>query len=348
MYYKEIFIDQIMLLPQSALPPLPSMSSDELDELKRSIQEFGILQPLIVTVNSDDKYLLQAGHNRLRIAQELGLSTIPCFVALRNDDINDMLMGSHTDGFRRHLTPSQKNELLIWQAGINKIKKFTSKKPNTSISSSSEDESALLKKIINQKEDMIKNLQNELESKKKTFTEKEADLKIELIEKKEQIKDLKEEYKRAIEDAEEIRYQSNQTEPSDDEKITKLQKDLDDTNKRANRISEELNTARRKQETLEESLRKEKNKNISITAGIHATLYHLRRETIAQGKLRAARELLEDTQKIIAEVADIVKRDEVYVNKESFLSALEKLTKFAADIPHYPSKEKPVDAVIDQ
>ena len=47
MYYKEIFIDQIMLLPQSALPPLPSMSSDELDELKRSIQEFGILQPLL-------------------------------------------------------------------------------------------------------------------------------------------------------------------------------------------------------------------------------------------------------------------------------------------------------------
>jgi ParB-like chromosome segregation protein Spo0J len=348
MYYKEISIDLIKLLPQSKLPPLPSMSSDELDALKESIQEFGILQPLVVTVNGDDKYLLQAGHNRLRIAQELGLSIIPCFVALRNDDITDILMGSHTDGFRRHLTPSQRKELLIWQIGVRKIKKRTSKKTNASASSSSEDESALLKKIISEKETMIENLQIELDSKNKTFTEKESNYKIEIAEKKEKIKELKEEYKKAIVDAEDIKYQSNQTEPSDNERITKLQEDLDDANERANRISEELETARKKQETLEESLRKEKNKNIGITAGIHATLYHLRRETIAQGKLRAAKELLEDTQKIIAEVADIVKRDEVHVNTESFLTILEKLAKFAADIPCYPSKEEPVEAVIDQ
>jgi hypothetical protein len=346
-YYKEILIDQIELLPQSELPPLPSMSSDELDELKESVQEFGILQPLIVTVIRDDKYLLQAGHNRLRIAQELGLSIIPCIVALWNDDVNDTLMGSHTDGFRRHLTPDQKNELLIWQTGLKKIKKRKPRKPNASMSSSSEDES-LLKKIINQKEEMIKNLQKELENKKNIFTEKEAALKKEITQKKEQIKVLKEEYKRAIEDAEEIRYQGNQTEPSDDKRITKLQKDIDDANKRAERISEELKSARKKQETLEESLRKEKNNKISITAGINAQLYHLRRETIAQGKLRAAKELLEDTQKIIAEVADIVKRDEVCIDTKPFLTALNKFTETVSVIPIYPSKQEPVGAVAGQ
>jgi chromosome segregation ATPase len=256
-------------------------------------------------------------------------------------------MGSHTDGFRRHLTPDQKNELLIWQTGLKKIKKRKPKKPNASMSPPSEDES-LLKKIINQKEEMIKNLQKELENKKNIFTEKEAALKKEITQKKEQIKVLKEEYKRAIEDAEEIRYQGNQTEPSDDERITKLQKDLDDANKRAERISEELKSARKKQETLEESLRKEKNNKISITAGINAQLYHLRRETIAQGKLRAAKELLEDTQKIIAEVADIVKRDEVCVDTKPFLIALNKFTETVSIIPIYPSKQKPVDAVAGQ
>ncbi|HVO67168.1 MAG TPA: ParB N-terminal domain-containing protein [Syntrophales bacterium] len=69
MYYKEIPIDLIKLLPHSKLPLLPSMSPDELDALKENIQEFGILQPLVVTVNGDDKYLLQVGRNSLRIGR---------------------------------------------------------------------------------------------------------------------------------------------------------------------------------------------------------------------------------------------------------------------------------------
>jgi ParB-like chromosome segregation protein Spo0J len=348
MYYKDILVNEIKLIPQTDLPPLPPLSSSELDELRESIKKYGILQPLLVTTNGDDGYLLQAGYNRLRVAQELDLHVVPCCIAIKIDDITDILMGSDTDGFRRHLTPDQKNELLMWQTGLKKIKKRTSRKLNTSMSSSSEDESALLKKIINQKEQMIKNLQNELESNKITFKEKEADYKKEITDKKKTIKELKEEYKKAIEDAEDIKYQSNQTEPSDNERITKLQEDLDDANERANRISEELETARKKQETLEESLRKEKNNNISITAGINAKLYHLRRETIAQGKLRAAKELLEDTQKIIAEVADIVKRDEVSVNTKPFLTLLEKLTETVSAIPFYPSKQESVDAVTGQ
>ena len=348
MYYKDIFVDKIKLLPQAELPPLPPLSSSELDELRHSIKKYGILQPLLVTINGADEYLLQAGYNRLRVAQELDLDVVPCCVAVKTDDITDILMGSDTDGFRRHLTPDQKQELLMWQKGLKIIKKKKLKKPNTPMYSSTEDEAVLLKKIINKKEEMIKNLQNELNNNKKTFTEKETEFKKEIEEKKKEIKSLKEEHDRAIEDAETIRYQKNQTEPSDNEKIKKLQKDLNDANNRANRISEELGTAKEKRADLEESLRKEKNKNISITAGINATLYHLRRETIAQGKLRAARELLEDTQKIIIEVADIVKRDEVSVDTNPFLTLLEKLNEKVSAIPFYPSKQETVDAVTGQ
>jgi len=345
MYYKDIFVDKIKLLPQTDLPPLPPLSSSELDELRHSITTYGILQPLLVTTKGDDGYILQAGYNRFRVAQELGIDVVPCCVAVKTDDITDILMGSDTDGFRRHLTPDQKNELLLWQDGKIKIKKRTSRKPNSSISPSSDDESALLKTIINENEEMIKNLQNELNNNKKTFTEKEDEFKKEIEAKKKEIKALKEEHDRAVEDAETIRYQRNQTEPSNNERIKKLQKDLNDANKRATRTSKELETAKQKRASLEENLCKEKNKNISITAGINATLYHLRRETIAQSKLRAARELLEDTQKIISEVADIVKRDEVSVDTKPFLTLLEKLTEKVLAIPFYPSKQESVDAV---
>ena len=123
---------------------------------------------------------------------------------------------------------------------------------------------------------------------------------------------------------------------------------MDDANKRADRTSKELETAKNKIEEKVDKLRKEKNNNISITAGINATLYHLRRETIAQGKLRAATELLADTQKIISDVADIVKRDEVNVDTKSFLTLLKKLGETVSAIPFYASKQENVDAVTGQ
>lgn len=52
----------------------------ELENLKLSIQEHGILQPLVVTHSSGGGYELVAGERRLRAAQLLNLKTVPVIV----------------------------------------------------------------------------------------------------------------------------------------------------------------------------------------------------------------------------------------------------------------------------
>ena len=47
---------------------------DQIEKLKRSIEEFGFLNPCLV----DRDYNLIAGHGRVMAAQELGWETVPC------------------------------------------------------------------------------------------------------------------------------------------------------------------------------------------------------------------------------------------------------------------------------
>ena len=47
-------------------------------QLKDSIQRFGFVDPLIVNKNKERKNILVGGHQRLRIAKELGIDKIPC------------------------------------------------------------------------------------------------------------------------------------------------------------------------------------------------------------------------------------------------------------------------------
>ena len=53
---------------------------DEITELAQSIQELGLIQPLLVRVRPDQKFDLVAGERRLRAIQELGLEAVPCDV----------------------------------------------------------------------------------------------------------------------------------------------------------------------------------------------------------------------------------------------------------------------------
>ena len=67
-------------------PHQPRTSFDEapLAELAASIREYGILQPLLVTKSSGDRYQLIAGERRLRAAKLAGLTRVP--VILRTLD----------------------------------------------------------------------------------------------------------------------------------------------------------------------------------------------------------------------------------------------------------------------
>lgn len=58
---------------------------EALDDLKQSIREHGILQPVVVTKLSNGTYELIAGERRLRATRELGLKVIPAIVREANE-----------------------------------------------------------------------------------------------------------------------------------------------------------------------------------------------------------------------------------------------------------------------
>ena len=58
--------------------PRLNFDTDELSELAASIQEHGIIQPLIITHDKDsDQYILIAGERRLMAAKQAGLRSVP-------------------------------------------------------------------------------------------------------------------------------------------------------------------------------------------------------------------------------------------------------------------------------
>jgi len=70
--------------------PRTFFDKGELEELSRSIAENGIIQPLIVTRLSNDRYELIAGERRLRASKLAGLKTVP--VVVQNIESDDILL----------------------------------------------------------------------------------------------------------------------------------------------------------------------------------------------------------------------------------------------------------------
>lgn len=65
--------------------PRHHFAEEELSDLKASIQEHGILQPLVVTDLGGGKYELIAGERRLRSARAVGLEKVPVIIRVADD-----------------------------------------------------------------------------------------------------------------------------------------------------------------------------------------------------------------------------------------------------------------------
>lgn len=74
---REIAPDKIQPNPHQ---PRHMFDDEHLADLRDSIKEHGIIQPLIVTEAGDGRYQLIAGERRWRSAQQLGLATVPVIV----------------------------------------------------------------------------------------------------------------------------------------------------------------------------------------------------------------------------------------------------------------------------
>ena len=67
-------IEEIITNPYQ---PRKHFAEEELRELANSIKEYGIIEPLVVRINKDNKFELIAGERRLRAAKLAGLSEVP-------------------------------------------------------------------------------------------------------------------------------------------------------------------------------------------------------------------------------------------------------------------------------
>jgi ParB family chromosome partitioning protein len=73
----QIPIDQITPNPYQ---PRKTFNESTIEDLARSVREHGIVQPLVVSKDADQKYRLIAGERRFRAAQKAGLRTVPAVV----------------------------------------------------------------------------------------------------------------------------------------------------------------------------------------------------------------------------------------------------------------------------
>jgi ParB family chromosome partitioning protein len=77
-----ISIDKIEANPFN---PRSNFEENALNELSRSISNYGIIQPLTVRKLGNDKYQLISGERRFRAAQIAGLKEVPAFIRIAND-----------------------------------------------------------------------------------------------------------------------------------------------------------------------------------------------------------------------------------------------------------------------
>ena len=85
------------------------LDNDEMNDLIESVQEYGIMSPLIVRPleGTTDQYEIISGHRRFRAAQKAGLTEVPAFIRpVSRDEAAIMLVDSNLH--REHILPSEK------------------------------------------------------------------------------------------------------------------------------------------------------------------------------------------------------------------------------------------------
>ena len=89
--------------------PYKVLDNDEMNNLIESVQEHGIMSPLIVRPleGTTDQYEIISGHRRFRAAQKAGLAEVPAFIRpVSRDEAAIMLVDSNLH--REHILPSEK------------------------------------------------------------------------------------------------------------------------------------------------------------------------------------------------------------------------------------------------
>jgi ParB family chromosome partitioning protein len=93
----ELEIEAIEINP---FQPRSNFNEESLRELASSIKELGVIQPITVRKLDFNKYQLISGERRLRASTLVGLTTIPAYIRIAND--NESLIMALVENIQRH------------------------------------------------------------------------------------------------------------------------------------------------------------------------------------------------------------------------------------------------------
>lgn len=94
--FREIPVDAISPNPRQ---PRTVFDEDELNELVASVQEVGLLQPIVVRSLGDERFELVMGERRWRAVRDSGAATIPAII--RDTDEHDLLRDALLENLHR-------------------------------------------------------------------------------------------------------------------------------------------------------------------------------------------------------------------------------------------------------
>lgn len=87
--------------------PFRVATGEEMDQLKESIQEYGVLSPLLARPRLNGNYEIVSGHRRKAACEALGITRLPVLVRpMTDDEAIILLVDSNIQ--REHILPSEK------------------------------------------------------------------------------------------------------------------------------------------------------------------------------------------------------------------------------------------------
>lgn len=104
--------EKVIALSASLLEPFQGHPfrvaiGEEMEQLKESIREYGVLSPLLVRPRGDGRYEIVSGHRRKAACEALGITELPVLVRNMTDDEAVILMVD-SNIQREHILPSEK------------------------------------------------------------------------------------------------------------------------------------------------------------------------------------------------------------------------------------------------
>lgn len=88
--------------------PFRPYTENKMDEMVASIQEHGILSPLLIRPLSTGKYEIISGHNRWEAAKRIGLREVPAVIKELDDETAAIMMVDANFNQREEVLPSEK------------------------------------------------------------------------------------------------------------------------------------------------------------------------------------------------------------------------------------------------